>query len=256
MALTDIFSSYSTQALLGDATTLAEANCTAHAGHKLKLFTSGANPTDPAPAIAMSFTVTIGGVNEVVPCPAHQVFAGTKLVAKVYDGSNNLVAMSQAAFTAGDMLAFTVVDTQPAAPTNEVKPGIRLNLKQGSGMSIGLEQPLSIPIPAGTQIVVDGPIYWVDKIVDNVAYLRSPLQANVVTNTVVTECGHTGVYTGSYTFDEPGHYNVILFNPNIGMQDTVTPIQVHEMSQMDHTAVVLDRLDKLGNDTFEFEVMS
>lgn len=76
-------------------------------------------------------------------------------------------------------------------------------------------------------VLKTGTIYmYVNSKSGNTIYLRRPLSDGIAQGTTLTECGNTGYYETSLTLPTVGQYTIIISNPNIGLLNEVTKVEV------------------------------
>jgi len=81
--------------------------------------------------------------------------------------------------------------------------------------------------------VKDKDIYgYIEKVDSDNGYLyvRNPITGDIADGDEIDRVGNTGVYGCELTFDETGHYTVLVDNPSIDLQNEVLKIEVTDVN--------------------------
>jgi len=81
--------------------------------------------------------------------------------------------------------------------------------------------------------VKDKDIYgYIEKVdTDNgYLYVRNPITGDIADGDEIDRVGNTGVYSCELTFNETGHYTVLVDNPSIDLQNEVLKIEVTDVN--------------------------
>lgn len=68
--------------------------------------------------------------------------------------------------------------------------------------------------------------YYIEKILNNEIYLRTPLIEDIEIGTILLEVGNTGIYRKELSISETGEYTIIVRNPEHGMGNIPISIKI------------------------------
>ena len=88
--------------------------------------------------------------------------------------------------------------------------------------------------------------HYIEKISNNILYLKTPLINDLSAGEILNEVGNTGIYRKEILFDTVGNYTIIIRNPEQGMGNVPISIKIVD-ENLDDAQNKLDIILSNGN---------